>query len=287
MLQVPREIRWPGTFPHEGRSAGALGRSFACKVRICYNPNTAVETPLRCGLDGRIKISWHAICLALGLHGNRMVDIHLVRRHDPLHSRVEAELESIASRQLDAEYTFLGGAMPEQQLVRRLKTVLRRRQEFEAPPAPTILTLRPIGQVEAAPDADLLDLVIDDVWAEALEGIEAFSHLWVIWWLSGRTDPPPRLRIRPERRDELPLMGLFATRSPHRPNPIAITAVRLVDRQGTRLRVAGLDAHPGSPVLDLKPYLRRGDLIESANTPPWLAQLWAIHDQEQQASGRR
>jgi tRNA-Thr(GGU) m(6)t(6)A37 methyltransferase TsaA len=173
--------------------------------------------------------------------------------------------------------------MTEQQLVRRLKTVLRRRQESRTPSSPTILTVHPIGQVEAVLDADLLDIVIDDAWAEALDGLEAFSHLWVIWWLSKRTEPPTRLRVHPERRAEMPLMGLFATRSPHRPNPIALTAVRLVERQGTRLRVEGLDAQPGSPVLDLKPYLRRGDLIEEANVPDWLAQLWALHVQEQEA----
>jgi tRNA-Thr(GGU) m(6)t(6)A37 methyltransferase TsaA len=172
--------------------------------------------------------------------------------------------------------------MSEQELVRRLKGVLRRRQEHQAPSPPSLLTVHPIGRVSASPGDDLLDVVIDDDWAEALDGLEAFSHLWVVWWLSERTQTPTQLRIRPERRDDMPLMGLFATRSPQRPNPIAMTAVRLVEREGTRLRVAGLDAHPGSPVLDLKPYLRRGDLISEANVPDWLARLWDIHDRQQE-----
>ncbi len=78
----------------------------------------------------------------------------------------------------------------------------------------------------------------------------------------------------------MPLRGIFATRSPHRPNPIAITPVRLLERQGVRLYVQGLDAFEGTPILDLKPYLRRGDLIPEATTPAWLEKLWRIHDEE-------
>jgi tRNA (Thr-GGU) A37 N-methylase len=80
----------------------------------------------------------------------------------------------------------------------------------------------------------------------------------------------------------MPLRGIFATRSPRRPNPIAITAVRLLERQGARLRVQGLDAYQGTPILDLKPYLRRGDLIPEAAMPAWLEQLWRIHDEERE-----
>ena len=78
----------------------------------------------------------------------------------------------------------------------------------------------------------------------------------------------------------MPEVGLFATRSPRRPNPIAITAVRLLARRGRCLDVLGLDACVGSPILDLKPYLRRGDLIPDATAPAWLEQLWQLHDRE-------
>jgi tRNA (Thr-GGU) A37 N-methylase len=80
----------------------------------------------------------------------------------------------------------------------------------------------------------------------------------------------------------MPLVGLFATRSPHRPCPIGITAVRLLARQGARLRVEGLDANEGTPVLDIKPYLRRGDLIPEATAPDWLERLWRMHDEERE-----
>jgi tRNA-Thr(GGU) m(6)t(6)A37 methyltransferase TsaA len=146
-----------------------------------------------------------------------------------------------------------------------------------------ILRVIPIGRVSqgrvrgAADDSweeAESEIMIDAAWADALEGIEEFSHVWVVWWLDGAENPPDALRVHPQRRQDLPLVGLFATRSPQRPNPIALTAVRLVRREGTTLTVSGLDAFEGSPVLDLKPYLRRGDLIADARQPLWLERVW-------------
>ena len=146
------------------------------------------------------------------------------------------------------------------------------------------LTLRPIGWVtHGRRGSDRweemeAEIEIDPAWAEALDGIEGFSHVWVVWWLDWYGQPPEQRKVHPEGREEMPLMGIFATRSPRRPNPVAITAVRLLERQGARLRVQGLDAYEGTPVLDLKPYLRRGDLIPEATMPDWLERLWRIHD---------
>lgn len=159
------------------------------------------------------------------------------------------------------------------------------------------LVLDPIGRVsdpQAVEDPSLSDgnggreagiaeIEIDAVWAEALDGIGEFSHIWVVWWLDRFDDPPASPRVHPEGRQEMPEVGLFATRSPHRPCPIAITAVRLVEHHGARLRVQGLDALPGTPVLDIKPYLRRGDRIQEATMPDWLERLWRIHDEEHSA----
>ncbi len=89
----------------------------------------------------------------------------------------------------------------------------------------------------------------------ALLDVEGFSHLHVIW-LFHRSEGyemqccPTRYRIPPPR-------GLFATRSPYRPNPLALTVVRLLGRDGRVLRVRGVDMVDGTPVLDLKPYTRR------------------------------
>jgi len=85
-----------------------------------------------------------------------------------------------------------------------------------------------------------------------LADIEGFSHLYVIW-VFDRADgydliaTPPADQNRPH--------GVFATRSPRRPNPIGLTTVELLDRDGRRLRVRGVDMLDGTPVLDLKPYL--------------------------------
>jgi len=128
--------------------------------------------------------------------------------------------------------------------------------------------------------ADTAEITIDPAWSEALDGIEEFSHIWVLWWIDRLEEPPTALHVHPERRPELPLVGLFATRSPHRPFPVGLTAVRLLEREGGRLLVEGLDAFEGTPVLDIKPYLRRGDLVPDAATPDWLERLWRIHDAE-------
>ena len=154
------------------------------------------------------------------------------------------------------------------------------------------LTLRPIGRVARGrpwPDDGepceqseerAAEIEIDAAWAAALDGIEGFSHVWVVWWVDRSGGPPDAMVVRPEGRPEMPLVGIFATRSPRRPNPVGITAVRLLERNGIRLKVQGLDAFEGTPVLDIKPYLRRGDLIPEATGPEWLQQLWQTHDEE-------
>jgi tRNA-Thr(GGU) m(6)t(6)A37 methyltransferase TsaA len=142
---------------------------------------------------------------------------------------------------------------------------------------------RPVGARDDPWQKQEAVIEIAPAWTEALHRIEGFSHIWVLWWLDRYDEPPKRRRVRPERREEMPLVGILATRSPRRPNPIAMTAVRLLEHKGSRLRVQGLDAFEGTPVLDIKPYLRRGDLIPEATMPDWLEQMWRIHDQEQRA----
>lgn len=85
-----------------------------------------------------------------------------------------------------------------------------------------------------------------------LKDIEGFSHLYVLWVFHRSTDfdlvaTPPSDEGRPH--------GVFATRSPRRPNPIGLTVVELLGRDGLTLRVRGVDMLDGTPVLDVKPYL--------------------------------
>jgi tRNA-Thr(GGU) m(6)t(6)A37 methyltransferase TsaA len=99
-----------------------------------------------------------------------------------------------------------------------------------------------------------------------LADVEGFSHLFVIWAFD-RSEGYELVSTPPT--DTRP-HGVFATRSPRRPNPIGLTVVRLLGREGRRLRVAGVDMLDGTPILDVKPYLtsvpqeelRRGWLAE-------------------------
>jgi tRNA-Thr(GGU) m(6)t(6)A37 methyltransferase TsaA len=141
------------------------------------------------------------------------------------------------------------------------------------------ITLRPIGLVkngiaETPRHADwqletLSELVIEPEWGEGLQGIEEFSHIIVLFWIDRIKGGEIPLKVHPMHREDLPLTGLFSTRTPNRPNRIGLTVVRLLEHRGNVLKVTGLDALDGSPVLDIKPYLRSGELIPEAKEPPW------------------
>lgn len=134
-------------------------------------------------------------------------------------------------------------------------------------PAP--LVLEPVGRVERRQGK--VYVAIEPAYAQALSGIDDFSHLWVIYWFHGNDTPAKRrtLKVHPRGNPANPLTGVFATRSPQRPNLLGLQACRLVGRQGNRLEVTGLDAWDGSPVLDLKPYLPQLDAWPQAAIPAW------------------
>jgi tRNA-Thr(GGU) m(6)t(6)A37 methyltransferase TsaA len=145
-----------------------------------------------------------------------------------------------------------------------------------------VLHVRPIGYVEN--DVQPWEHVtweglesrihVFEEWAEGLEGLEEFSHIVVIFWLDRPQQSEIPLKVHPEAKEDMPLLGLFATRTPLRPNPVGITTVELLEVRGNELRVCGLDAFDGTPVLDIKPYLVRGDLKTGASVPDWLHRLW-------------
>jgi tRNA-Thr(GGU) m(6)t(6)A37 methyltransferase TsaA len=101
--------------------------------------------------------------------------------------------------------------------------------------------------VEGAPEATI---VLDEAVLDALDGVEGGSELVVLTWL----DRADRSLLRVHPRDDLsaPLRGVFATRSADRPNPIGIHPVQVLAIDGARLRVSGLEAVDGTPVVDLK-----------------------------------
>ena len=116
-------------------------------------------------------------------------------------------------------------------------------------------------------------LILADEWAPALDGIEQFSHLYVVFWLH-QIFGPLSTHVYPEDRFDLPEVGILATRTPRRPNPIGLQVSELIARVGNVLHVRRLDALNGTPLLDVKPYLPDGDAIPDARVAPWVARLW-------------
>jgi len=115
------------------------------------------------------------------------------------------------------------------------------------------------------------DIVIDSSLTEALDNLDDFSHIIVLYWMhqvSALSQVPTK--VHPKGRYELPLVGLFATRAPYRPNPIGKATVRLLQRQGNILKVEGLDAIDGTPVIDIKPYIPGYDSVTNTRVPPWI-----------------
>lgn len=105
---------------------------------------------------------------------------------------------------------------------------------------------------------------------EALRGIEGFSHIWLIWLFSEAVRASWSPTVRPPRLGGNTRMGVFATRSPFRPNPIGLSAVRLDgirrdETLGQVLLVSGADLMDGTPILDIKPYLPFADSYPQAS----------------------
>ncbi|KPK69586.1 hypothetical protein AMJ87_10260 [candidate division WOR_3 bacterium SM23_60] len=127
------------------------------------------------------------------------------------------------------------------------------------------VTVKPIGVIHSpfkSKDEDIHPQVNESVgeieiyreYAEGLSDIEGCSHIIVIFWL--HKSKFTALKVRPYHHPEK-LRGVFATRSPNRPNPLGMTVVELVKRQKNVLTVRGIDMIDGTPVLDIKPYTTR------------------------------
>ena len=95
--------------------------------------------------------------------------------------------------------------------------------------------------------------------ADAVRGLEGFSHLWLLWEFHQMADLPWSPTVRPPRLGGNQRMGVFATRSPHRPNPIGLSCVRLsgveLTAEGPVLHISGADLVDGTPIYDIKPYI--------------------------------
>lgn len=118
------------------------------------------------------------------------------------------------------------------------------------------------------------ELLVYEQFSDCLEGIEEFSHILVLYW-SHRVPEEDRkvTRVHPGGQEDMPLVGVFSTRSPVRPNPVCATTVRLLARRGNVLEVKGLDAIDGSPVIDIKPHHPHFDAPGEVRLAGWMEVL--------------
>ena len=142
------------------------------------------------------------------------------------------------------------------------------------------IILNPIGVVKTEARNDevkeknrISQIIVKHELTEALEGIADFSHLFVLFWLNQiSSEKQKTLKVHPRGRKDLPLLGVFATRTMLRPNPIGLTLVELVKAEGSVLTVRGLDAFNETPVLDIKPF-DSWDTAKAAKVPWWWRKL--------------
>ncbi len=132
------------------------------------------------------------------------------------------------------------------------------------------------------------EIVIREDMAEILDGLEGFSHLVVLYWAHKVPEESRSLtKVHPMGRKEIPLTGIFSTCSPARPNPVLMNVVRLRGRKKNVLKVAGLDAIDGSPVLDIKPYINDFTPREEVVLAEWMSRLLSSLDKAAGADGGR
>jgi tRNA-Thr(GGU) m(6)t(6)A37 methyltransferase TsaA len=132
------------------------------------------------------------------------------------------------------------------------------------------LTIQPIGHVRKSEDCTLI--VLDEEYQRGLLGLDGFSHIHVFWWFDRNDTPEKRrvLQVHPMGDSENPLTGVFATRSPLRPNLIALSLCKVTSVEGRAIQVEEIDAFDGTPVLDIKPFIPGHDSAPDATVPDWV-----------------
>lgn len=133
---------------------------------------------------------------------------------------------------------------------------------------PDPLQVAPIGVVKRSDEAVTLE--ISPPFRPGLLQLERFSHVLVLWWADRHDNPDSRTTLV----TELPYApgveaGVFACRAEYRPNPIAVTACKILEVGEGTIVIGDIDAYDGSPVLDLKPYIPVTDRLEKVEVPEW------------------
>ncbi len=133
----------------------------------------------------------------------------------------------------------------------------------------TAFSIHTIGHVKKTGGRTLI--VLDKRYERGLLGLDGFSHVYVFWWFDRNDTPEGRavLQVHPRGNERNPITGVFATRSPRRPNLIALTLSKIVAVNENVVEVEKIDAFDGTPVLDMKPFLPGYDSVEDAKVPDW------------------
>jgi tRNA (Thr-GGU) A37 N-methylase len=134
----------------------------------------------------------------------------------------------------------------------------------------TTLQLQPIGKV--VHENGMFVIQIDEAFRPALTNLNGFSHLQIVWWGNQSDSPEMRQQTMVEKpyKKGPDKLGLFATRSPVRPNPVLITTIEAinVDCKKGRISTWYIDACPGTPILDIKPY-HLSERVHNCHVPDW------------------
>lgn len=131
----------------------------------------------------------------------------------------------------------------------------------------------PIGRIRKGGQHTSIEVGED--FKEGLLGLDGFSHIFFLCWfhVSDTAEKRATLQVHPRNDKTNPLTGVFATRSPRRPNPLALYLSRIHAIQGNRIDVDSMDALDGTPVVDIKPYMPGVDSIPDAKVPDWAKRI--------------
>lgn len=140
------------------------------------------------------------------------------------------------------------------------------------------IQLSVIGSISALADGFILQ--VNDPYRPALKGLEGFSHINVIWWshFLDRPDQRSQVECKKPYKSAPDSLGIFATRSPMRPNPLCLSVAPVihVDPSAGLIQLAYIDAEDGTPVLDIKPYLGCSDRVRQSSQPAWSSH-WPVY----------
>jgi tRNA-Thr(GGU) m(6)t(6)A37 methyltransferase TsaA len=130
-------------------------------------------------------------------------------------------------------------------------------------------SLFPVGVVKRSSEETFIDVL--SVYGAALKGLEGFSHIVVLCWLHQNDTAARRktLEVHPRNNPGNPLTGVFATRSPLRPNPIALSVCKVLRIELCRIFIDKIDAFDGTPVVDIKPCITDLDFAADIKMPDW------------------